>query len=115
MNSATIIQQAINQENRQNRLSSRNTINTIQQYVDNERWLSNYRLEIGSPIPAVESVRNIRTIDASGIDNLNQNQQIADRFITTAQNNTREIVVNPKTTQLSDNYIDQSQELINLN
>lgn len=95
-----------------------NRVNDIRnpfQTVQTSTWLTNYRLEINTNIPVINRVRGFEVLDSEGIRNLNENTITTNNFIDSVQNNTNELVINQNTNLLSNEFIENSQNLINNN
>jgi len=80
--------------------------------INRNEWLTNYSLELNQPLPLVEN-----TIDQSSIENLNQNLEVVNNLITATQqqNLNNQLFVNENNLHISQNFIDQIQNILNNN
>jgi hypothetical protein len=93
----------------------RNEIRNPFQPIETDRWLNNYRLEVNTNIPVINRVRGMEVLDSGGIRVLNQNPTLTNNFIDSVQNNTNQLIVNQDTSLLSNEFIENSQQIINNN
>lgn len=74
--------------------------------------MANYSLELNQPLPSIEN-----TIDQSGIENLNQNQEVTNSLIQSIQEQSYEnrLFLNENNLNVSQDFIDQTQNILNNN